>query len=197
MNFFKSKTKDCIYHKKKALSKDKCDLVIQLFENDGMNWKEGTMVSGLDEKKKKCTELFVEKNQKNPYNDLFLNEMNIVLEEYKKEYPFLDRLPYWGFDKWYKIQRYYPGEAYFTLHCENEGHHIDDNPLSNRVLAWMIYLNDVTEGGYTEFPTQNKLLQPRSGDMIIWPAYWTHPHRGIASKTQTKYIMTGWYSFCC
>ena len=61
----------------------------------------------------------------------------------------------------------------------------------------MIYLNDVTEGGYTEFPTQNKLLQPRSGDMIIWPAYWTHPHRGIASKTQTKYIMTGWYSFCC
>ena len=87
--------------------KNKIDYLGSLFENDRMNWKEGTLASGLDEKRKKCTELFVEKNQKNPYNDLFLNEMNIVLEEYKKEYPFLDKLPYWGFDKWYKIQRYY------------------------------------------------------------------------------------------
>ena len=57
----------------------------------------------------------------------------------------------------------------------------------------MIYLNDVTEGGYTEFPSQNKLFQPRTGDILIWPAFWTHPHRGITSKTQTKYIITGWH----
>ena len=59
----------------------------------------------------------------------------------------------------------------------------------------MIYLNDVTDGGYTEFPNQGKRFQPRAGDLLIWPAFFTHPHRGIASKTQTKYIVTGWYDY--
>ena len=65
----------------------------------------------------------------------------------------------------------------------------------HRVLAWMIYLNDVTDGGETEFPTQGKRFQPRAGDVLIWPAYWTHPHRGIVSESQTKYIVTGWFDF--
>jgi hypothetical protein len=59
----------------------------------------------------------------------------------------------------------------------------------------MIYLNDVTDGGETEFPTQNIKFQPRAGDILIWPAYFTHPHHGITSRTQTKYILTGWYIF--
>jgi len=198
MNFFKSKTKDFIFHKKKALSKDKCDLIMKLFENDGENWKENDMLSKIDGTTKTCTEIFVERNQKNLYNDLFLNELVIALEEYKEQYPYLNEIHYWSLFDVYKIQRYYPGEGYCILHCENQSHipHPNHDPLvSTRILAWMIYLNDVTEGGHTEFPTQNKLLQPRSGDIVIWPAYWTHPHRGIVSKTQTKYIMTGWYNF--
>ena len=67
--------------------------------------------------------------------------------------------------------------------------------MGKRILAWMIYLNDVTDGGHTAFPTQNKKFQPRRGDVLSWPAYFTHPHRGIVSKTQTKYIITGWYNF--
>jgi len=30
------------------------------------------------------------------------------------------------------------------------------------------------------------------GKVIIFPADWTFTHRGIVSKTQTKYIITGW-----
>jgi len=59
----------------------------------------------------------------------------------------------------------------------------------------MIYLNDVMDGGHTEFPNQNKKFQPRIGDILIWPAYFTHSHRGITSLTQTKYIMTGWFTY--
>ena len=33
------------------------------------------------------------------------------------------------------------------------------------------------------------------GRLVIWPAYWTHFHRGIISETETKYIATGWYTF--
>ena len=59
----------------------------------------------------------------------------------------------------------------------------------------MVYLNDVHDGGYTAFPTQKKKFQPRVGDALIWPAFWTHPHHGITSKTQTKYIATGWINY--
>ena len=59
----------------------------------------------------------------------------------------------------------------------------------------MIYLNDVTDGGHTEFLNQKKKYQPRTGDVLIWPAYFTHTHRGITSKSQTKYIATGWFNF--
>ena len=33
------------------------------------------------------------------------------------------------------------------------------------------------------------------GKILIWPSEWMHLHRGIPSPTQTKYILTGWFSF--
>ena len=59
----------------------------------------------------------------------------------------------------------------------------------------MIYLNDVTDGGQTYFPQQRRKIKPRVGDLYVWPAYFTHPHKGLISKTQTKYIATGWCHF--
>ena len=63
------------------------------------------------------------------------------------------------------------------------------------MAAWMIYLNDVTDAGETVFPTQKKQFKPCAGDLLLWPSYWTHPHKGIPSPTQTKYIATGWLIF--
>ena len=59
----------------------------------------------------------------------------------------------------------------------------------------MIYLNDVTEGGHTNFPNQKRKFQPRRGDILMWPAYFTHTHQGLVSKTQTKYIASGWCTY--
>ena len=118
-----------------------------------------------------------------------------VPEEYKKKYPFINQVRPFNIHSVYKMQRYLPGEGYFTLHCENDGPDFTGERSEMLILAWMIYLNDVTDGGYTEFPSQNTKFQPRRGDLLIWPAYFTHPHRGIVSKTQVKYILTGWYAF--
>ena len=65
---------------------------------------------------------------------------------------------------------------------------------SDRVLVWMIYLNDVTDRGETEFYFQHHFERPEEGKLVIWPADWTYTHRGIASPTQTKYILTGWFT---
>ena len=59
----------------------------------------------------------------------------------------------------------------------------------------MTYLNDVTEGGETEWYYQKLKIKPKKGLTVIWPADWTYQHRGIPSKTHHKYIITGWFSF--
>ena len=59
----------------------------------------------------------------------------------------------------------------------------------------MTYLNDVTDGGETEFLHQKFKIKPEKGLSIIWPADWTFTHKGVVSPTQTKYIATGWYEY--
>ena len=185
--------KDFILHKRGVVSKEDCTYLIDFFEsNQGMQ-QPGTVGMKHDDREKKDTEIVL-----NFSNDITFGNipkyLSPLIEEYKKEYPFLNEISLWNIVSVYKLQRYYPGEGYFVLHCENGGPH-PDKEMTKRMLAWMIYLNDVKDGGYTEFPTQNKKFQPRRGDVLIWPAYFTHPHRGITSKSQTKYIATGWFGF--
>ena len=64
----------------------------------------------------------------------------------------------------------------------------------DRLLVWMVYLNDVNDKGETEFFYQHHFEEPKQGKLVIWPSDWTHLHRGIISPTETKYILTGWYT---
>ena len=58
----------------------------------------------------------------------------------------------------------------------------------------MTYLNDVPDGG-TEFLYQQLTIKARKGKTVIWPANYTHPHRGQISHKHEKYIMTGWLGY--
>lgn len=117
----------------------------------------------------------------------FLNQCII---DYKTEFDHLDSTAKWGMTEKFNIQRYYPGQGYYAWHSE---YHPNISPADKRVLAWMVYLNDVTDAG-TEFAYLGK-TDAIKGKCVLWPAYWTHTHRGIVSDKETKYIATGWYSF--
>jgi len=65
----------------------------------------------------------------------------------------------------------------------------------SRCLAWMIYMNDVTDGGDTEFLYQQIKVQPKAGTLVIWPAGITHPHRGNPPYSNEKYVVTGWFRY--
>ena len=65
----------------------------------------------------------------------------------------------------------------------------------HRLLVWMTYLNDVTDGGETEFPYYGLKIKPEKGKTLIWPAEWTHAHRGCPVGSEAKYIVTGWMHF--
>lgn len=86
-----------------------------------------------------------------------------------------------------RIQKTEPGEGYHAWHFENDGHE-----RANRIAAWMIYLNDDYTGGETEFLYQHKRVEPEQGKLLIWPAAYTHVHRGNPPLAGTKYILTGW-----
>ena len=38
-------------------------------------------------------------------------------------------------------------------------------------------------------------MKPKKGLTIIFPAEWTHTHRGIVSHKDTKYLLTGWFTY--
>ena len=58
----------------------------------------------------------------------------------------------------------------------------------------MTYLDSQDEGGETEFLYYDISVKPIKGLTLIWPAEWSHTHRGNVVKTD-KYIVTGSIDF--
>jgi hypothetical protein len=86
-----------------------------------------------------------------------------------------------------KLQKAKVGEAYHRWHFES-----GTRELSNRVLTFILYLNDVKEGGETEFLYYPKRVKPKQGTIILFPGALTHAHRGNQALSNDKYIITGW-----
>lgn len=91
-----------------------------------------------------------------------------------------------------KMQRTPPGGGYHLWHGEQ-----GPRDHATRVLVYMLYLNDLDadEGGETEFLYLRKRFRPTANTMLIWPASYTHTHRGnTVLGNKSKYIITGWFN---
>lgn len=90
-----------------------------------------------------------------------------------------------------KIQKTDPGAGYHVWHAE-QGPGAD----ANRVLVYALYLNSLENdsAGETEFLYQKLRIPPKENCMVIWPAAFTHVHRGnVVHGNKSKYIITGWF----
>lgn len=90
----------------------------------------------------------------------------------------------------YKIQKTLPGGGYHIWHCES-----GERLFSSRIAAYILYMNDVEEGGETEFLYLSKRVAPKKGTLIIFPSGFPWTHRGNPPLSGEKYIMTGWIEF--
>ena len=88
-----------------------------------------------------------------------------------------------------QIQWYKPGEGFYGWHIDGAAGQCD------RAIVFTSYLNDVTDGGGTEFHYQRMVTSAVKGKTVIFPAALTHVHRGVVSPTQHKYLLTGWLSW--
>ena len=186
---------DFIYIKRNSVTSEDCKNLIQFYYDTperhvpGLNY-------GKRENKISTDIQFNFNDSKNPeifsVMTPFMQALRRELEEYKKLYACsLESLQSWRFEDDFNFQHYKPGEGYFAWHCESGG-----VMAMNRKIVWMFYLNDVPNGG-TEFINQNVTTEAREADLVIWPADWTHTHRGQTGPDidKDKYILTGWFIF--
>jgi hypothetical protein len=120
------------------------------------------------------------------FNDIFWNQ---CYKEYANKLSILSQCAHHSIYTM-KIQKTKPGEGYHLWHAETT-----NKNSSNRLLTWTVYLNDDFEAGETEFLYQHYRYKPQKGDCIIFPAAFTHTHRGNPPIGGDKYIITGWVEF--
>ncbi len=117
-------------------------------------------------------------------------ELKRCLDLYTERHPLLKSIGKYAVTESPAIQHYRPGGGFKLEHFERSG-----LSTTTRMLTWMTFLNDVTDGGGTHFTYQRHTFEARRGRTLIWPSDFTHTHAGVVSPTQHKYIITGWLNF--
>jgi hypothetical protein len=173
-----------------------CDRLIKCF-NESDKKSEGAVgnengVGVINSSVKKSTEMTLRSVSDKNLVLSYFKELQNVLDYYIDEYKFCNKYAPFHTTEEAKIQHYKPNEGYYAWHTERT---TSKHPFSSRHLVFMTYLNDVEDGGETEFYYQELKVKPRKGLTLIWPADWTHTHRGVTSPTQDKYIVTGWFNY--
>ena len=170
-----------------------CENTIEIFEkfaNDKPSRSAGLSVFNKN-RQKICTQSTFNLNEDLIINAYIYKYVKTGLKSYVKKYDFLEECfdkPWCRIAPHYNVQKYDgEKEGYFSLHNEQSGMH------PYRMLVWMVYLNNAKSG--TEFPYQKRTVTPKMGRTVIWPASWTHPHKGVTPNIGIKYIATGWFYY--
>jgi hypothetical protein len=190
---FKYEFKNFVGIYENAFTLEECENTIKLFENyHKAGYTYTREAQGLD---KDDTAISINSCIELDWNLEFICSFHKRFYEYiypiyNIQYPILQTLKKHR-SKDIKIQKTLPTQGYHIWHCE----HDPGLDTANRILAWTLYLNDVEEGGETEFLYQSLRFKPKTGTFILFPAYFTHTHRGNPPLSGEKYIATGWIEF--
>ncbi len=175
-------------------NKELCKEIIDFFENNSDLHIKGTTGGGVDESIKKSTDITIKpenlKMKSTKCSISIFENLYQCFTDYKEQYDFLKTFVKKIHIGPFNIQKYLPGGHFGGLHAERT-----DMAHIHRIFAWMTYLNDVDDGGTTDFDYYKVKVKPETGKTLIWPAEWTHAHRGSVLNGGEKYIITGWLHF--
>jgi hypothetical protein len=197
----------------KAVPKKICEYFITFFEKQdklGNTWS-GTMGGGhVKEEWKHCTDLNIRRDENIEEYKAFDNPKHLkMLDAYEKIVDKKFAAYFRKYDsglgvkidsmKFYSCKDVDSGPLMHRYEPPEEGFHVwhaDWGPwggsATHRMVIGMLYLNDVAKGGETEFLHQKVAIKPRQGTIVVWPAYFTHTHRGNAPVSGRKYIVNKW-----
>ena len=118
-------------------------------------------------------------------SELIIPKFKPCVDEYLTTFSLLQSYKFLLYDL--KIKKIPIGGGFHQWHFENGG-----IAYGQRKFVIQLYLNDDFEGGETEFLYQNRRELPRQGDVLIFPAGYTHTHRGNPPIGGDKYLVTSW-----
>jgi predicted 2-oxoglutarate/Fe(II)-dependent dioxygenase YbiX len=180
-----------IFEVKEALPDFLCDDIVTRFEANEADQYAGRVGAAMNSNTslKKTTDLIAsgKEHWKDVDNNLF-RSLAMALKEFKDIYPYFGDMSRFK-DMGYNLQRYREGE-YYHWHVD-----ADNEALAPRQLVALWYLNDVEEGGETDFIFQNASVTPEKGKLMLFPPFWTHEHRAGVVTKGVKYIATTWITF--
>ena len=117
--------------------------------------------------------------------DHFYNTLHgIYTSEYQEKYAMLKSSEQHS-AKGMAVQKTRPHQGYHAWHQESGN--IGQSP---RVINYMLYLNDVDEGGETQILDYK--IKPEAGKLLLFPPFFKYIHRGNIPISSDKYIITGW-----
>ena len=181
-----------IYENENSLSDELCRDIIELFEDDKDNGKyQGVTGGGLNKSIKDTTDLVITNYPRWDNVNLCLKkELQKNIVEYIKRmngkinHPVINDRNLSTFSM--QMQKYNKNEGKYTYHNDAR-----TEKERTRVITFIWYLNDVTDGGETEIWKDLK-IKPTTGKLLLFPSCWTFPHRGNVPISSDKYIITGW-----
>ncbi len=84
----------------------------------------------------------------------------------------------------FRIKRYNTGgQDMFDTHVD-----VMTYASARRFLSFFWYLNDVDEGGETEFSSFK--IKPKQGTLVVFPPLWMFPHKGNPPISGPKYLLS-------
>jgi len=183
-----------------VLDKEVCADLIKLVERHSIRLKEldilfsGKTVGGVTPSMKNSLDMHISPDMGDEMyalgdgwheHDIHKDLVKCV-NHYVNQYPGLSGHCWPLQDTGYQFQKYEVGHGKYD-------EHIDGGPFGtnfDRMLAIIIYLNDVNEGGETTFTRQGVSIKPVAGRVLVFPCHWLYPHRGEIPFDMDKYIIT-------
>ena len=139
----------------------------------------------MDHSFKKCQEMYIDQN----LESVIIEQLKPLLDNYADEHMIGGSFMFERF----RIKKYLnDGKHFFKQHTD-----ISSIKNCNRILAVIIYLNDVKQGGETVISLSDKKvgIRPNIGSVLMFPANFCFPHEGRSPISNNKYILVTFINY--
>ena len=170
-----------------AFSPDECDSIIEYidnFEKNNLLFYDADNLHQVDHKTINVSSDYDMPTYSKVSADI-LPSFKPCVDEYLTTFSILQDYKFLLYDL--KIKKIPIGGGFHAWHFEN-----GTISCSQRKFVVQLYLNNNFEGGETEFLYQNRREEAVKGDLLIFPAGFTHTHRGNPPIGNSKYLVTSW-----
>ena len=193
---------------KEALDVEKCESLVsnllEDFSNPGF-FTQGPTIGGVNTSIKRCMDTgFMDPNVYTPDSTRYYHQYSSMQEylyariwscvlDYTQTFRQFWSIPNLDITG-LRIQRYFKNDGFYREHVDGLPWDIprpDGNGRNQtRVLAVLVYLNTVTDGGGTGFSVHGHSVDAEIGKIVVFPTTWTHPHMGLVPYSSDKWIIS-------